>query len=63
MLLVRKIRRGFKKMSLFEIVDYLSEIDLALVRYKGSRKVIKKIVEISPEARELSEFLELTDFI
>jgi len=50
-------------MSLFEIVDYLSEIDLALVRYKGSRKVIKKIVEISPEARELSEFLELTDFI
>ncbi len=63
MLLVRKIQRGFKKMSLFEIVEYLSEIELALVRYKGSRKVIKKIVEISPEARELSEFLKLNHFM
>ncbi|MHA1689825.1 MAG: IS1634 family transposase [Promethearchaeota archaeon] len=63
MLLVRKIQLGFKKMSLFEIVDYLSEIEFALVRYKGSRKVIKKIVEISPEARKLSEFLKLKHFM
>ncbi|MHA1723415.1 MAG: hypothetical protein ACTSXH_01035 [Promethearchaeota archaeon] len=63
MLLVRKVQLGFKKMSLFKIIEYLSEIELALVNYKGSRKVIKKIIEISPEARELSEFLKLKDFI
>lgn len=62
-LLTRKIQLEFKQMSIWNIVEYLSEIELAIVEYEGSKKTIKKIVEISPEAAELSKFLELEAFI
>ncbi|MFO8019030.1 MAG: IS1634 family transposase [Promethearchaeia archaeon] len=62
-LLTREIQLGFKQMSLWNIVDLLSEIELAIVDYEGSKKTIKKLVEISSEATELSQFLELEAFI
>jgi transposase len=58
-LLTRKIQTEFKKMSIKEIVDYLSEIELAIISYKGTKRIIKKIVDLSPEATELSDFLGL----
>lgn len=62
-LLTRKVQREFKEMSLPKIVESLSEIELAVTTYKGSKKSIKKMVEISKEAEELSKFLELEAFI
>lgn len=62
-LLTRKVQREFKGMSLRGIVESLSEIELAVLNYKGSKKVIKKIVEISNEARELSQFLGLEAYV
>ncbi len=58
-LLVRKVQREFKRLSLSNIVEYLSEIELAIVHYKGTKKIIKKLVNISSEAAELSKFLKL----
>ncbi|MHA1294543.1 MAG: IS1634 family transposase [Promethearchaeota archaeon] len=62
-LLTRKIQARFKQMSIWDIVEYLSEIELAIIRYKKTKKIIKKIVDISPEAAELSKFLELEAFV
>ncbi|MHA1336364.1 MAG: IS1634 family transposase [Candidatus Helarchaeota archaeon] len=62
-LLTRKIQQKFKQMSIWSIVEYLSEIELAIIRYKRTKKIIKKIVDISPEAKELSKFLELEAFV
>jgi len=58
-LLTRKIQNEFKKLSIWNIVEYLSEIELAIIRYEGTQKIIKKIVDVSPEASDLSRFLEL----
>lgn len=58
-LLTRKVQQKFKQMSIWSVVEYLSEIELAIIRYKGTKKIMKKIVDISPEAAELSKFLEL----
>lgn len=62
-LLTRKIQLEFKQMSIWNIVEQLSEIELAIVQYEGSKTTIKKLVEISPEAAELSKFLELEAYI
>jgi len=62
-LLTRKVQAEFKKMSLKDIVENLSEIELAIITYKGTKRVIKKIVDISPEAAELSRFLGLEALI
>lgn len=62
-LLTRKVQREFKEITLPKIVENLSEIELAVTTYKGSKKSIKKLVEISKEAEELSKFLELEAFI
>lgn len=56
-LLTRKVQAEFKKMSLKDIIENLLEIELAIITYKGTKKIIKKIVDISPEAAELSRFL------
>lgn len=58
-LLTRKVQQKFKQMSVWNIVEYLSEIELIIIRYKGTKKIMKKIVDISPKAAELSKFLEL----
>lgn len=58
-LLTREVRRKYKEMSLHEIVETLSEIELAIIKYEGSKKTIKTIVETSKEATELFKFLEL----
>lgn len=62
-LLTRRVQREFKEMSLPKVVECLSEIELAVITYKGSKKCIKKKIEISKEAEELSKFLELEAFI
>ncbi len=62
-LLTRKIQFEFKQLSIWNIVELLSEIELAIIEYEGSNKIIKKIVEISPKAAELSKFLELEAII
>lgn len=62
-LLTRKIQLEFNQMSIWRIVESLSEIELAIVQYEGTKKIVKKIVEISPEAAELSKFLELEEYI
>lgn len=61
--LTRKVQREHKKMNLPEIVKILSEIELVIIKYKGSKKIIKKIVDISKETEELSSFLELKAYI
>ena len=62
-LLTRKIHAKFNKLSLKDIIEYLSEIELAIIAYKGTKKTIKKIVDISPEAAQLSNFLGLNALI
>ncbi len=62
-LLTRKIQFEFKQLSIWIIIELLSEIELAIIEHEGSKKIIKKIVEISPEAAELSKFLELDAYI
>lgn len=46
-LLTRKVQREYKEMSLPEIVELLSEIELVIIKYKGYKKTIKTIVEIN----------------
>jgi len=60
LLLGRKIQTQFPEMSLIDITEYLSEIDLSLIQFKNSNKIIKKISQISPEAQKLCKFLNLT---
>lgn len=62
-ILTRKVQREHKKMSLSEIVEILSEIELVIIKYKGSKKIIKKIIDISKQTEELSKFLELEAYI
>ena len=62
-LLARKVQSEFKKMSLPKIVETLSELELAVIKYEGSKRTIKKIVDVSKEAEELSKFLELEAYI
>ncbi|MBN1801556.1 MAG: IS1634 family transposase [Candidatus Lokiarchaeota archaeon] len=58
-LLTRKVQKEFDHMSLWRIVEVLSEIELVIVQYKGTKKIVKKIVDVSPDARRLLKFLEL----
>ncbi len=62
-LLTREIRRKYKGMSLPEIVETLSEIELAIIKYEGTKKSIKKMVEISKRALNLSIFLKLDEYL
>lgn len=62
-LLARKVQSEFKNMSLPKIVETLSELELAVIKYEGSKRTIKKIVDVSKEAEELSKFLELEAYI
>ncbi len=59
MLLVRKVRTEFPHLSFYKITEYLSEVSLSHINFSGSEKPIKKICEMSPEAYELYNFLEL----
>lgn len=58
-LLTRKLQSQFTRMSLWSIIEHLSEIELAIIRYKGTKTIIKQLVDISPEARQLSNYLKL----
>jgi len=62
-LLTREVRRKYKEMSLPKIVETLSEIELAIIKYEGTTKSIKKMVEISKEALNLSKFLKLDEYL
>lgn len=62
-LLTREVRRKYKEMSLPKIVEVLSEIELAIIKYEGTTKSIKKMVEISKEALNLSKFLKLDEYL
>jgi transposase len=62
-LLTRKIQHEFTEMSIFTVLDNLKEIELAIIKYKGTRKVIKKLVDISPQATDLFQFLNLQAYI
>lgn len=59
MLLVRRVQKQFPEMSFFYITELLSEIELLLIKFKGSKKTIKKICEISSDAKILYNFLDL----
>jgi transposase len=59
MLLVRKVQKQFPEMSFIYISELLSEIELSVIKFKGSQKLTKKICEISPDAKILSEYLNL----
>ncbi|MHA1674676.1 MAG: hypothetical protein ACTSYI_13740, partial [Promethearchaeota archaeon] len=58
-LLTRKVQKQFPELSLFRITELLSEVELSLIKFKGSKKISKKICEISPEAENLCKFLNL----
>ncbi len=62
-LLTREIQRKYKNMSLPKIIELLSEIELAIIKYEGATKNIKKMVEVSKEALNLSNFLRLEEYI
>jgi len=62
-LLTREVRRKYKEMSLPKIVETLSEIELAIIKYDSTTKSIKKMVEISKEALNLSKFLKLDEYL
>jgi transposase len=59
MLLVRKVQKQFPEMSFLYITELLSEIELSLIKFKGSKKPIKKFCEISPDANKLCNYLNL----
>lgn len=58
-LLGREVNTQFPEMSLPQIVEWLSEIQIARVKLSGSQKLKQKIVEISPEAKKLADFFQL----
>jgi transposase len=59
MLMVREVQKEFPEKSFLNITELLSEIELSLITFKGSKKSIKKICEISPEAKNLYDYLDL----
>jgi hypothetical protein len=50
-------------MSLPELVETLSEIELALIKYQGSKKTMKIIVELSKKTSDLFGFLNLEEYL
>jgi len=62
-LLTREIQHRYKKMSLLEIVERLSEIELVVIQYEKSNKKFKMFAETSKEAKDLSDFLRLKELI
>jgi len=62
-LLTREVRREYEEMSLPELVETLSEIELAIIKYKGSKKTMKTIVELSKKASDLFRFLKLEEYL
>jgi transposase len=59
LLLIREVQKEFPDKSFLKITELLSEIELSLITFKGSKKPIKKICEISPEAKKLYDYLNL----
>jgi len=67
LLLLTLLRREVKvinsKLSLPQILELLSEIEVAQIKISGSQKIIQKIVKISPEAKKICHFFELEKLI
>ncbi len=62
-LLTREVQQHYKRMSLLELVERLSEIELVVIRYEKSKKTFKMFAEASNEAKDLASFLRLQALI
>lgn len=58
-LLCREVNAKFPEMTILQIVELLSEIQVAQVKFSSSRKVKQKLVKISPESKKLADFFQL----
>jgi len=58
-LLTKDVNKSFPELGLPTILDLLSEIKVAEIKFSGSQKIIRKIVEISPDAKKLSDLYKL----
>ncbi|MHA1378752.1 MAG: hypothetical protein ACTSRG_10255 [Candidatus Helarchaeota archaeon] len=58
-LLDRDVNKSFPEQGLLTMLDLLSEIKVAEINFSGSQKIIHKIIELSPNAKKLSDFFKL----
>lgn len=58
-LLSREVKPVFPELSLLHIIKLLSEIQVVHMSFSGSRKVVKKMVKVSPEVKKLADFFDL----
>ncbi len=58
-LLTRKVNERFPDLSLPTIVSILSEVGLSSIKFSGSKKIIRRLDELSQESANLCEFLNL----
>jgi transposase len=59
MLLCRQVETVFPHLSLFTILDLLAEIEVAEIKVEGSRKILRKLVGMSPEAKQLADLFAI----
>jgi len=58
-LTVREVREAFPEYGFSTILELLSEIEVAEIKFSGSNRTIRKLVEISPDAKKLADFYRL----
>lgn len=61
--LTREVQKTFPELELPHIMDLLAEIQLTQIQFSGSRKVIKKLGKMSPEAQKLAELFALDQIL
>jgi transposase len=57
----RELSKTYPELSLDKIREILSEIKVVQVEFPNSRKVARKLVKLSPEAKKLADFYHLQD--
>lgn len=58
-LVTREVKKTFPELGFSDIRELLSEIKVVEIRFPGTRKVKRRIVELSPEAKKLANFYKL----
>ena len=62
-LIAREVNAVFPEYGLQTIWQLLSEIKVSEIEFSGSQKKVRKLVEISPDAKKLSEFFQLENVL
>ncbi|MFV2016585.1 MAG: IS1634 family transposase, partial [Candidatus Heimdallarchaeota archaeon] len=63
MLLQRELNQKIEGISLRKMIDLLSEIQVAEVKFRGSSKIKRQLVNISDDAKEICDLLKLEEIL